>query len=75
MKHRAEDLADGCIGVTDIRNHIVVGDGTSGTSASKAASGANTASASANANADAGAARTSSPGGAPTGPGKATPNA
>ncbi|HTM70381.1 MAG TPA: BON domain-containing protein, partial [Luteimonas sp.] len=73
MKHRAEDLADGCIGVTDIRNHIVVGDGTSGTSASKAASGANTASASANA--DAGAARTSSTGGAPTGPGKATPNA
>jgi osmotically-inducible protein OsmY len=35
-KHRAEDLADGCIGVTDIRNHIVVGDGTT---SPKAASG------------------------------------
>lgn len=31
MKHRAEDLADGCTGVTDIRNRIIVGDGTTGT--------------------------------------------
>jgi osmotically-inducible protein OsmY len=31
MKHRAEDLADGCTGVIDIRNLIVVGDGAGGT--------------------------------------------
>ncbi len=30
MKHRAEDLADGCTGVRDVRNQIRVGDGTSG---------------------------------------------
>lgn len=35
MKHRAEDLADGCTGVTDIRNQIVVGEG-SGTTGSSA---------------------------------------
>jgi hypothetical protein len=28
MKHRAEDLADACIGVRDVRNHILVGSGT-----------------------------------------------
>lgn len=48
MKHRAEDLADGCIGVTDIRNHIVVGDATSGTTGTTAratgATGTSTAS-------------------------------
>ncbi len=32
MKHRAEDLADGCIGVRDVQNHIVVG-GTGGAGA------------------------------------------
>lgn len=26
MKHRAEDLADACIGVTEVRNQILVGD-------------------------------------------------
>lgn len=26
MKHRAEDLADACIGVIDVRNHVQVGD-------------------------------------------------
>jgi len=32
MKHRAEDLADGCIGVRDVRNHIMVGSGSSSVS-------------------------------------------
>lgn len=45
MKHRAEDLADGCIGVTDIHNHIVVGDGAGGTT-SRSAGKANTSTAS-----------------------------
>lgn len=31
MKHRAEDLADGCIGVRDVQNRIVVATGTTGT--------------------------------------------
>jgi osmotically-inducible protein OsmY len=72
MKHRAEDIADGCTGVKEIRNHIVVGDGTSG---AKARSGANAPSGSKAAGANADAARTGSTGGASTGPGKATPNA
>jgi osmotically-inducible protein OsmY len=32
MKHRAEDLADACIGVRDVHNHILVGSGASATS-------------------------------------------
>jgi hypothetical protein len=78
MKHRAEDIADGCTGVREIRNHIVVGDGTSGAKArsgTTARSGANAPSGSKAASANADAARTGSPGGASTGPGKATPNA
>lgn len=39
MKHRAEDLADGCIGVTDIRNQIVVGDGTTSSSGATGTTG------------------------------------
>jgi osmotically-inducible protein OsmY len=41
MKHRAEDLADGCTGVKEIRNHIVVGDGTKDSKATGGAKGAN----------------------------------
>lgn len=34
MKHRAEDLADACIGVTDVHNRLRVADGTAATDAS-----------------------------------------
>jgi osmotically-inducible protein OsmY len=37
MKHRAEDLADACIGVSDVRNHILVGDASASASATDTA--------------------------------------
>lgn len=40
MKHRAEDLADACIGVIDVRNHIQVGDATASTASNRATAGA-----------------------------------
>jgi hypothetical protein len=45
MKHRAEDLADACIGVSDVRNHILVGDASAsaaGTSTTGTTAGAST---------------------------------
>ena len=40
MKHRAEDLADACIGVRDVHNHILVGSGASARTGSSTASSA-----------------------------------
>lgn len=40
MKHRAEDLADGCIGVRDVQNRIVVA-ATAGTTGSTGTTGSN----------------------------------
>ena len=36
MKHRAEDLADACIGVSDVRNHIQVGDAAASATSTRA---------------------------------------
>lgn len=35
MKHRAEDIADACIGVRDVHNHILVGSGTASANATR----------------------------------------
>jgi hypothetical protein len=45
MKHRAEDLADACLGVRDVRNQILVGNSNSNTNASASRSKTSTGSA------------------------------
>jgi osmotically-inducible protein OsmY len=62
MKHRAEDLADSCSGVRDVRNHIQVGDESRATSASGSTSVGNSAGGASPGTATGAAAGTASPG-------------